>query len=247
MEMRCADCGCVVESGIRVRVCGVDCCCRDLPVNERVSERTRHWDTAYEVHGSKDLSWFQSTPTLSLELIRPLKLPMHSAVIDVGGGASSLVDELVEQGFRNILVLDISRNALSETRRRLDDNESVTYLERDILTWRPERHFDLWHDRAVFHFFVDESDIQAYITTLKSAVRPGGIVVLATFAPDGPEYCSGLPVTRYSAQDLASVLGREFRVTDERNERHVTPSGATQPFTWVVAQRTLLLDGNEHA
>jgi 2-polyprenyl-3-methyl-5-hydroxy-6-metoxy-1,4-benzoquinol methylase len=178
-----------------------------------------------------------------LGLIRQLELPTNSAVIDVGGGASSLVDELVEQGFRDVSVLDISETALAETRRRLGDDASVTYLQRDVLTWHPERHFDLWHDRAVFHFLVDDLDRQTYLTTLKSAVRPGGIVIIATFAADGPEYCSGLPVARYSAHDLASVLGGGIRMIDERRERHITPSGTPQPFTWIMAQMNARADG----
>ena len=197
-------------------------------------EQARHWDAAYAGRGVRGVSWYQGSPTVSLELIAALGIGRDAAVIDVGGGASVLVDRLVEKGFTEVFVLDVSPAALAESRRRLGDPAPVGWLCEDLLVWRPGRRFDLWHDRAVFHFLVASADRDAYVRTLRSAIRPDGFVVLATFAPDGPEFCSGLPVARYSAEDLADLLGAGFELLETRREEHVTPEGATQPFTWVA-------------
>lgn len=170
--------------------------------------RARHWDEVYERRGALGVSWFQPTPAVSLELIGTLEIPRDAAVIDIGGGASSLVDRLVDQGFRDLSVLDVSGTALEATRRRLGGDVPIAFLERDVLEWRPERQFHLWHDRATFHFLVDRAERDKYLATMRSAIRPGGYVIIATFATDGPEYCSGLPVARYSADSLVSVLAR---------------------------------------
>lgn len=200
------------------------------------AERARHWDKAYENRGERGVSWFQSVPEVSLELIEVLNTPRDGVVIDVGGGASSLVDRLVERGFGDLSVLDVSKAALAVTRERLRDSSRVTFFEEDVLKWRPERRFDLWHDRAVFHFLVDVRDRDKYLATLRSAIRPGGGVIIGTFAPDGPEFCSGLPVSRYSPDSLASVLGSSFVVVATRRELHTTPAGGIQQFAWVAAR-----------
>jgi trans-aconitate methyltransferase len=181
-----------------------------------------------------DVSWYQSAPRVSLELIETLGIDRDAAVIDVGGGASNLVDHLVEQGFRDVSVLDVSAVALAEGRRRLGDEAPVAWLREDLLGWEPTRRFDLWHDRAVFHFLVSPDDRERYLRILRSAIRDTGFVVLGTFAPDGPERCSGLPVTRYSVEDLAHLLRLDVLVT--RREEHTTPGGAIQPFTWVAGR-----------
>jgi hypothetical protein len=190
------------------------------------------------------VSWFQPTPTISLELIGNLELPRDAAVVDVGGGASSLVDRLVDQGFRDLSVLDVSRAALQATRHRLGGDYPVTFLERDVLEWHPERRFHLWHDRAAFHFLVDSADRDRYLATLRSAIQPDGFVIIATFASDGPEFCSGLPVVRYSAESLGSVLGPDYVVVATRREEHTTPGGGVQPFTWVAARATATQDSS---
>jgi trans-aconitate methyltransferase len=163
-------------------------------------------------------------------------LPADSAIIDVGAGASTLVDGLLADGFNDVSVLDVSAVALETTRRRIGEVDGYQLLRADVLTWCPPRTYDLWHDRAVFHFLVHPDDRQRYLDVLRSAVRPGGHVIIATFAPDGPQQCSGLPVARYGAEDLGALLGYAFEVVEVRREEHKTPWGATQPFTWVVAR-----------
>ena len=207
-------------------------------VSPRGVERARHWDEVYGSRGETGVSWFQPRPAVSLELVEVLGIPRDAAVIDVGGGASSLVDQLVGQGYCDVSLLDVSRAALEATRQRLDDDTRITLLEEDVLTWQPQRRFDLWHDRAAFHFLVDDDDRDKYLATLRSVLQPGGAVIIATFASDGPEFCSGLRVSRYSADSLESVLGSPFVVVATRREEHTTPGGAVQPFTWVAARAT---------
>lgn len=199
-------------------------------------QRAEHWDAAYETKGSTGVSWYQPTATTSIELIERLGIAKDAAVIDIGGGASTLADGLLDRGFTDVSVLDISKAALAEVRQRRGFNTSLSLLREDLLAWKPERRYDLWHDRAVFHFLTDADDRDTYLTTLHSALKPGGFVIMATFAPDGPEYCSGLPVSRYSATDLAETLGPEFRVVELLTEEHLTPAGDVQPFTWVGAR-----------
>ena len=206
----------------------------DAPVTSE--QRAGHWDSVYGERGADSVSWYQAVPTVSLELIEALGIAHDAAVVDVGGGASSLAGCLVELGFSDVTVLDISGSALEEGRRRLGDDVPVCRLHEDLLAWRPARRYDLWHDRAVFHFLVSEEDRGRYVRTLRSAVRPGGAVLLATFAPDGPDHCSGLPVSRYSAEDLARVLGETFEPVETRREEHITPQGVRQPFTWLAGR-----------
>ncbi len=199
--------------------------------------RAAYWDSRYSNAGVQGVSWFQAEPAVSLELIEMTRVLPSSGVIDVGGGASVLVDRLVERGFSDLTVLDVSDVALSEARARLGATAAVTWLHQDVLEFTPGRRFDLWHDRAVFHFLTDPTDRDRYGEVLRSAVAPGGHVLIATFAEDGPEKCSGLPVVRYSADALAGALGAGFAVTDTRREEHSTPRGVVQPFTWLLARR----------
>ena len=197
--------------------------------------RALHWDLVYETREASEVSWYQPFPQVSMELIGELDIGRDIAVIDVGSGESTLVDELAGGGFTDVTVLDISAVALAESRRRVVD-ERVSWLEVDLLAWRPERHYGLWHDRAVFHFLIDRADRAAYVDVLRAATGPGSAVIIATFSPDGPESCSGLPVARYSADALAATLGDGFEVVAARYERHTTPAGDVQPFTWVAGR-----------
>lgn len=172
---------------------------------------------------------------MSLDLIEALHIPRDAAVIDIGGGASQLVDHLLERGFSDLTVLDISKSALAEVRGRLGAS-AVHRLHEDLLEWQPDRRYDLWHDRAVFHFLVVEADRRSYLRALGSAMKTGGFLILATFSFDGPAVCSGLPVARYSAEDVSRILGDSFEVLETRREIHTTPSGALQPFTWVAGR-----------
>jgi len=198
------------------------------------SDGASHWDEAYRTRGD-EVSWFEAEPSLSLELIELLDIDPSTPVIDVGGGRSYLVDRLVGRGFHDVSVLDISKEALDQARRRLGD-KGVHWLHRDVLSWGPERRFGLWHDRALFHFIADAEGQRRYLSTLTSAIATNGGLVLATFAEDGPETCSGLPVARYSTNALIELLGPAFTIVSARRELHTTPSGATQPFTWLAAR-----------
>ncbi len=199
----------------------------------------RHWDEVYRNRGIRGVSWFQSEPQVSLELIEALGVSPAEAIIDVGGGASPLVERLVERGWRDMTVLDISDVALVASRERLPRDAPVTWLHQDLRAWRPTRSYGLWHDRAVFHFLVDSEDRETYFSVLGSAVKAGGSLILATFASGGPSHCSGLPVACYSSDDLASLLAdHTFEVVEIRHEDHVSPSGAIQPFVWVAARAT---------
>ena len=197
--------------------------------------RAGHWDLIYKTRDASEVSWYQPFPEVSVALIGELGIARDVPVIDVGGGESMLIDELVGADFADLTVLDVSSVALADGRRRLGD-ERVTWLEIDVLDWQPERRYGLWHDRAVFHFLVDQADRAAYIDVLRRATGPASAVIVATFGPDGPESCSGLPVTRYTAQALAAELGEGFEVMATREERHSTPAGDVQPFTWVAGR-----------
>ena len=182
------------------------------------------------------MSWYQSEPDLSLNLIERLGVGPESSIIDVGGGASVLVDRLLAKGFTDLTVLDISQTALHAARERVGTGAPVTWLAEDLLTWQPTRTYDLWHDRAVFHFLYGQG-VEDYRNVLSCALSPGAAVIMATFAPDGPERCSGLAVTRYSAKALEEMLGTGFDLVVELRDIHTTPSGTTQPFTWIAARR----------
>ena len=199
--------------------------------------RKAHWDDRYQGIGVESVSWYQTHPRTSLELIDLLEVAPSTAVIDVGGGASTLVDALVQRGFGDITVLDISAVALSKSRRRLTRPAGVTWLHSDLLTWRPDRRWGVWHDRAVFHFLTASDDQATYMEKMRSALRPGGAFVIGAFAADGPRYCSGLPVVGYDASTLIDRIGAvlgDIRIVGHQSESHVTPSGGVQPFTWIA-------------
>ncbi len=202
-----------------------------------MDERAKHWDRTYAKRGTTGVSWFQAVPTPSLHMIDALGIAPTASVIDVGGGTASLVDHLIARGFTDLTVLDIAEAALTAARARVGDQAPVSWVHEDVLTWRPRQRFDLWHDRAVFHFLVNPADQQRYLATVREALAPAGAVIIATFAPDGPDHCSGLPVARYSAENLTALLGDAFTVVDTSREEHITPAGARQPFTWVAARR----------
>lgn len=194
-----------------------------------------HWNGRYDAIGAESVSWYQDTPTTSLELLTTLGINATKSVIDVGGGASNLVDHLVAAGHTDVGVLDLSAVALEVAQQRLADNPAVEWLEQDLLTWQPSRTWDAWHDRAVLHFLLTDYERARYAETVRKVVAIGGAVVIGTFAEDGPTECSALPVRRNSAGELRSLLG-DIEVVEERREVHHTPSGATQPFNWLAAR-----------
>ena len=196
-----------------------------------MSDRATHWEAVYTSKGENEVSWFQENPETSLRLIRDAGASASSAIIDIGGGASRLVDALVAQGFRSLAVLDISAAALEVAKTRLGPKSAdVDWIVADVTKWTPARTYDIWHDRAAFHFLNQVADRDAYIDRLKSAVVAGGQVLIGTFALDGPEKCSGLFVQRYDAKSLAAALGPSFELADNFAEAHRTPWGAIQHF-----------------
>jgi SAM-dependent methyltransferase len=200
--------------------------------------RQAHWENVYRTKREHEVSWFQENPAPSLELIARAGLSNEAEIIDIGGGASRLVDGLIARRFRRITVLDLSAAALAGAKTRLGRaGAGVEWVVADVTRWHPTRTYDLWHDRAAFHFLTDPTDREAYVACLKKAVGPGGHVVIGTFAPDGPERCSGLPIIRYDAEALAAVLGTEFTLVDYRRHDHLAPGGNTQHFQFSVFQR----------
>lgn len=195
-----------------------------------------HWDQRYATVGESEVSWFQPVPAISLDLIG--RVADHGAgIVDVGGGASTLVDHLLERGFHDVTVVDLSQQALGAARHRIGDSP-VHWVVSDVREWQPSRTFDVWHDRAAYHFLTDPDDQRAYWDLVRGAVPHGGHVIIATFAEDGPEMCSGLPVVRASAAETADRMGDGFDIVTTRAEAHVTPSGGTQSFVWTLARRT---------
>ena len=196
-----------------------------------MSERSTHWEGVYATKGENEVSWFQESPAISLEMIRQADPDPKAAVIDIGGGASRLVDRLLQEGHRSIAVLDLSAHALDAAKMRIGPAAAdVDWIVADVTTWQPTRLYDVWHDRAAFHFLTELRDRAAYLERLRSAIRPGGQVIIGTFALDGPEKCSGLPVRRYDSAALAAELGAEFELIEARNEVHHTPWNSTQAF-----------------
>jgi hypothetical protein len=199
-----------------------------------VAEHGAHWHDVYAHTAVTDVSWFQSDPALSIQLIRATGARANSPIVDVGGGASTLADRLLDQGYRDLTVLDVADNALASARSRLRQRASqVTWIVADLLRWQPDRRYQVWHDRAVFHFLTAPADRQRYRSVLHRALAAGGHIVIGSFASDGPTRCSGLPTARYSAGTLAAELPG-YRVLHQRREEHVTPSDHVQPFTWLV-------------
>ncbi|HMI55515.1 MAG TPA: class I SAM-dependent methyltransferase [Gemmatimonadaceae bacterium] len=199
----------------------------------------KHWEKIYQTKDVHTVSWFQSEAAESLDLITRFVPDRSAPIIDVGGGASVLVDDLLESGYSDLTVLDIAESALEISRQRLGrDAAKVKWIAADARD-APlgELAYVVWHDRAVFHFLTDAADRQSYVAQVLRAVRPGGYVLIATFAEDGPATCSGLPVVRYSAESLHSEFGSAFRVVTSAHEDHHTPAGREQAFLYCLCRR----------
>lgn len=198
-----------------------------------------HWEKVYSTKAADEVSWFQEHAALSLRLIREAGVPKDAAIIDVGGGASTLVDDLLDSGYRNLSVLDLSAHALDAAKARLGARAAqVRWLEANILEAElAPQTYDVWHDRAVFHFLTNAEERHAYVQAVLRAVRPGGLVIVATFAEDGPEKCSGLPVMRYDADHLHAEFGAPFVMLGHEQEAHHTPSGGEQKFVYCFCRK----------
>jgi SAM-dependent methyltransferase len=195
-----------------------------------------YWDSAY-ARGEQTRSWFQQYPGASLRMLDAADVNSEGSVIDIGGGASVLLDSLLERSHTDVTVLDVSAVALRIAQGRLGPNEHVQWIVADLLTWNPSRTYAAWHDRAVLHFIVAERDKQRYLITLNTATVPGSVAIFGCFAPDGPQSCSGLPVARFSTGDLSATLGEAWTLVASEREEHHTPAGVVQPFTWAAFRR----------
>ena len=203
-----------------------------------VTDRTDHWQKVYLSKGEQEVSWSQMDPEPSLGLIVKFAPSHQASIVDIGGGASRLVDALCARGYENLTVLDLSAAALETARQRLGAPAGrVNWIAADATQWQPEQAFDLWHDRAAFHFLVEARDREAYLDRLRRGVKAGGHAIIATFALDGPEKCSGLPVQRYDPASLSAMVGDAFELAAHQPHRHVTPWGAVQSFQFSVLRR----------
>lgn len=200
-----------------------------------------HWEHVYSTKKTDAVSWFQEHAEQSMRLIRGTGVPCSARIIDVGGGASTLVDDLLIYGYSAVTVLDLSAAALSVAKARISLNGSaVQWLEGDITKVSlPVHAFDVWHDRAVFHFLTSREDRQAYVETVLRSVKPGGHVIVATFAEDGPLNCSGLPVMRYGPNELHAEFGSPFTLVQHEREEHHTPFGTVQKFVYCYCRKNL--------
>jgi SAM-dependent methyltransferase len=208
-------------------------------VDDGTFARQQHWESVYAEKSTEEVSWFEPSPSFSLAMLDAVGADPSMPVIDVGAGASRLAAALLRRGFTDVTALDVADDGLAAARRELGaDADEVAWVTADLLTWSPTRRFDVWHDRAVFHFLTTPTEQQRYLATTRAALRSGAKLIIATFAEDGPEQCSGLPVVRYSPAQLVDTLnahsGATFELLDHRREEHRTPWGAVQAFTWVA-------------
>lgn len=207
-------------------------------------QRRNHWHQVYTEKSASEVSWYQEEPALSLRLIREAGISRSAPIIDVGAGASVLVDRLLSEGYTRVAVLDISASALAVARARLGRlADSVEWYEADVTAFDPPHPFTLWHDRATFHFLTEAPERARYVDVLKRAVSVYGHVVIATFSVGGPEKCSGLDVVQYDAARMTRELGAEFKLVSQAEETHVTPAGKEQPFSYFSLVR---LPSREH-
>ena len=202
--------------------------------NSETMDAKQHWEEVYATTPDTEVAWFQEHADTSVKMIRDTGAPLTARLIDVGGGASRLADDLLDLGYRDLTVLDLSARALEYAKARLGARaERVRWIEADVLrAGLGEASLDVWHDRAVFHFLTEESDRKAYVAQVLRSVRPGGSLIVATFAEDGPDRCSGLPVVRYDSDALQEEFGGAFRLLDHRKESHRTPGGREQSFSY---------------
>lgn len=192
-----------------------------------------YWDKVYSDKSENEVSWFQEHPTKSLDLIAEHNLSKDASIIDVGGGDSRLVDHLLDQGFSDITVLDISDVSLQKLKNRLGDTkDKVKYVTSDVVSFKPQTKFDLWHDRATFHFLTSLEQINQYLEIVNASLRSGGNLIISTFSKNGPEKCSGLPIHQYSEIELKDLFAKYFTNTKCFEDTHVTPWGTSQSFVY---------------
>ncbi len=204
----------------------------------RNENRQSHWEKAYRRLLPEKMGWYQDRPEQSLRLIQQTDLDPTATIIDVGGGTSRLALALLDAGYSKSTVLDISHDALKKAQEQMGAKKgNIEWIVADLLSCDDMGLFDLWHDRAVFHFLTEKKEQEKYLATLERSLAPGGYVVISTFAPDGPTRCSGLPVLRYCAETLQHRFGKRYSLITSTPERHTTPEGGVQPFVYCLFQR----------
>ncbi|MCO4292683.1 class I SAM-dependent methyltransferase [Solitalea sp. MAHUQ-68] len=195
--------------------------------------RKKHWDTIYQTKSLKEVSWYQPTPQTSLNLIEATNLPLNAKIIDIGGGDSFLVDHLLSKNYKDISVLDISNHAIERAKNRFRVNsENITWIVSDISDFTPVEQYDIWHDRAAFHFLTENVEIDKYVTTVSKAVKSGGYLIIGTFSEQGPTKCSGIAIKQYSKDSLTEVFNAEFELVDSITIDHPTPFNTLQNFVF---------------
>ncbi|MFF0924507.1 class I SAM-dependent methyltransferase [Rhizobium leguminosarum] len=204
-------------------------------------DRTAHWQTVYSTKGEEEVSWFEDSPEHSLDLIRKAGIAESASIVDVGGGASRLVDALVTRGQSHVTVIDLSAAALDTAKARLQLANNVMWIVSDITRWEPDRAYDLWHDRAAFHFLTDVADQNDYVSVMSKALKLGGIAIIGTFALSGPEKCSGLTVARHDAGSLERIFGQQFKLLSSEPYQHTTPWNSVQDFQFSTFVRSRYL------
>ena len=200
-------------------------------------DRKGHWEKLYSDKKATEVSWYQQYPEISLNLIHDTGVDKTASIIDIGGGASTLIDNLLAADYQNLSVLDISASAIEQAKNRLGLSniklpDKVNWIEQDITTFVSEQPFDVWHDRAVFHFLTDANDRSKYVNTISNSLQPGAQAIIATFNLDGPEKCSGLEIVRYSTETLSEIFSENFKLIKTKTEEHKTPGGSSQSFVY---------------
>lgn len=197
------------------------------------SKRKDHWENIYQTKDFHQVGWFQKIPDISLNFIKELSVSESAGIIDVGAGESFFVDHLLQLGFSDIHVLDISSKAIEKAQKRLGFKaEKVTWITRDVLDFKKENEFDIWHDRAVFHFLLEKEEVAQYIENATKGIKQGGYLIIGTFSEKGPDKCSGLPVNQYSINKLESTFHPNFKLVEAKNIDHFTPSGQVQNYSF---------------
>lgn len=204
-----------------------------------LSDKKKHWETIYSTKQLNEVSWYQPTPETSLNIIKELKISKSASIIDIGGGDSFLVDNLLHLGYKNITVLDISKKAIERAKLRLGKlGETVKWIEADVSNFNPTETYSVWHDRAAFHFLTEEQDINNYITSAEKGIKSSGDLIIGTFSKNGPKKCSGLEITQYSENDLTKKFKASFKKTTCQVVEHETPFNTTQNFIFCSFKKT---------
>ena len=204
----------------------------------KTNKRKAHWENVYQTKDVTKVNWYQPVPETSLRLIEKLNMPASSKIIDIGSGNSNLSDYLLEKGYSEITLVDISEESLENAKKRLGNkSKQIEFLTADVASFTPSKKYDLWHDRAVFHFLTDEKDTQNYVNTASESISTGGYLIIGTFSNNGPDECSGLQVQQYSEKEMTSTFNTTFRKIECFTENHKTPSGGSQNFLFCIFQK----------